>query len=183
MNCGTDTKSVPIAERQFRAKLPSPLPSPGLTRSHWLPPKNEPLSTPCPTSSVTRYPLGVMCLRTLSRAQTHHSSRGRGLGEPRQGFPQGEKPAILPNSKKSTPPKVGGSRGFEMKFTRGIFHAIAFSVPFWAVIIAAFILAACAPMHFTCGSGEFGPRADLRTADPSIEVIENLSRLCSQEVE
>jgi hypothetical protein len=44
-------------------------------------------------------------------------------------------------------------------------------------------LSGCTPIVFTCGYGEFGPRADLRTVDASSEAIENLSRLCSTEVE
>lgn len=41
----------------------------------------------------------------------------------------------------------------------------------------------CSVVDFTCGSGEFGPRASLVTAKVTPEVLENLSRLCSQEAE
>lgn len=44
-------------------------------------------------------------------------------------------------------------------------------------------LTGCSAVKFTCGSGEFGPRAALVSSDVSPELIENLSRLCSTENE
>lgn len=53
----------------------------------------------------------------------------------------------------------------------------------WFFLFSLLIVSGCSPVKFACGSGEFGPRAVLVSIDPDVELVENLSRLCSTEVE
>ena len=45
------------------------------------------------------------------------------------------------------------------------------------------VLSGCAPIRFTCGVGEFGPRAKLAAYGVSPEDVEVLAHLCGGEVD
>jgi hypothetical protein len=55
------------------------------------------------------------------------------------------------------------------------------AVTFGAVVLVS--ATACSPVKFACGTGEYGPRALVVGVDLTAETLENLSRLCSSEVE
>ena len=50
-------------------------------------------------------------------------------------------------------------------------------------LVLFFSLSACAPIRFTCGVGEFGPRAKLAAYGVSPEDVEVLAHLCGGEVD
>ncbi len=54
----------------------------------------------------------------------------------------------------------------------------------WICILGLIMLVfgcAAGPLNFTCGSGEFGPRASIEVDEALPEVIDSLARLCNME--
>lgn len=56
-----------------------------------------------------------------------------------------------------------------------LIFALCVAVGFW--------LAACTPLAYSCSWGEYGPRAQVQAIDLDGPELEELSRLCSKEVE
>ena len=58
-----------------------------------------------------------------------------------------------------------------------------FTFKFFAAVALAWSLSACSPIRFTCGVGEFGPRAKLAAYGVSPEDVEVLAHLCGGSVD